>query len=519
MKVFIALVIILSLFYSCSKSSKQIGESKGINQQQVIAGELPDPSIIQVNDTYYAAGSSNDWGPVYPLYKSSNLVDWSFVNFAFREPPAWTMGSYWAPELFYRDGTFYCYYTARRKDGVSCIGVATTKNIEEGFQDKGMILEWGNEAIDAFVFNENDTLYITWKANGLTQGKSIEIMGAALTSDGLTVDGDPFVVLTAEKDTWENGGMEGQCIVKNGDYLYLLYSGNSCCGGSCNYQVGVARSKTMKGPWEKFSSNPLIKGNADWRCPGHGTALKSGNQWYYLYHAYNRSGFPYLGRTVLLSEMFWDDDSGWPRFNTDGRDSSDVLLKNNVIDSFDSTALAAQWRFNIPAYTIRTSVANGKLTMTEVDRKGHVGSAIGISPDDANFTMTTTISQHNNALKGLVLYATSDNALGMGVKGDSLVLWKVLNGKRAVLNSLPIDNKNQLLLKADIEQAHVVTFSYSQDGKNWNAVVDAKAQSKSLSGDNLAWWSWGIRAGLMVSADSHSGDNKAAFDDFALLYH
>ena len=513
MKALIALAISLTLLVSCSKSPKEIG------QQQVIAGELPDPSIIKVNDTYYAAGSSNDWGPVYPVYKSSNLTDWSFVNFVFAEPPSWTMGSYWAPELLYRDGTFYCYYTARRKDGVSCIGVATTKNIEEGFQDKGMILEWGNEAIDAFVYNENDTSYITWKANGLTQGKSIEIMGASLSPDGLAVEGEPFVMLSAEKDTWERGGMEGQCIVKKDGYLYMLYSGNSCCGGSCDYQVGVARSITMKGPWRKFAGNPLMKGNADWKCPGHGTALQSGNEWYYLYHAYNKSGFPYLGRTTLLSEMFWDGDSGWPRFNTDARDSSRAILKNNITDSFDTTAIAPRWRFNIPAYTVETVISNGKLTLSETQRNGQVGSAICISPDDANFEMTTKVIGQNTALKGLVLYATADNAVGVGVKGDTLVLWQVLNSYFVVLNKLRVKSGNEVFLKADVAQAHICNFSYSQDGKNWNPVSNTQSDDKSVIGDNLAWWSWGMKAGLMVRADSLTGDNTGTFDDFTLDYH
>lgn len=512
MKLSFLVLISLALFISCKESPKEI------TQQQVIAGELPDPSIIEVNGTYYATGSSNDWGPVYPIYKSSNLVDWSFVTYVFAEPPKWTMGSYWAPELSYRDGTFYCYYTARRTDGVSCIGVATTKNIEDGFQDKGMLIEWGNEAIDAFVYNENDSLYITWKAYGLTRGKSIQLLGSALTPDGLALSGEPFVILTAESESWEKGGMEGQCIVKRDGYLYMLYSGNACCGGSCDYQVGVARAKTMRGPWEKYSQNPLLKGNSDWKCPGHGTALQSGNSWYYLYHAYNQNGFPYLGRTVLLSEMFWDDASGWPRFKTDSTTSSRALLKSNVKDTFDSTALKPWWRFNIPAYTIQSTVREGKLTIAEGQRKGYAGSTLSINPDDANFTMSTKVSQHNDALKGLVLYATAENALGFGVKGDSLLLWKVLNNRFVVLNKKNISKQGEVFLRAAVEQAHLGTFSYSHDGSNWEVMPDGLSGEKTVKGDNLAWWSWGLKAGLMVRTDSVSGDNEGSFDEFTVTY-
>ena len=91
---------------------------------------------------------------------------------------------------------------------MSCLGVATAKNIEEGFEDHGQLLEWGNEAIDAFVFNENGKLYITWKAYGLTKGKTIQILGAELSPDGLSVKGEAFEMLTAEKGLmgeWRDG--------------------------------------------------------------------------------------------------------------------------------------------------------------------------------------------------------------------------------------------------------------------------------------------------------------------------
>ncbi len=246
-----------------------------IAQEQVIPGELPDPSIIEVDGIYYATGSSNDWGPVYPIYKSTDLKNWTFINYVFTTPPEWTISSYWAPELFYQNGTFYCYYTARRTDGVSCIGVATSQNIGEGFEDQGLLIEWGDEAIDAFVFKDDGKLYITWKAYGLTLDKPIQILGSELTQDGLSLNGEPFDILTSDAGNWEKGGMEGQCIVKNNGYIYMLYSGNACCGEACDYQVGVARTKTMKGPWEKFKGNPLLRSNDSWKCPGHGTAIQT----------------------------------------------------------------------------------------------------------------------------------------------------------------------------------------------------------------------------------------------------
>ena len=100
------------------------------------------------------------------------------------------MGSYWAPELFYYNDTYYVYYTARRSsDRKSFIGVATAHDVRQGFTDHGIIVEWTNEAIDAFVIELDGRLYITWKAYGLDNGKEIEILGSELTDDGLKMKG------------------------------------------------------------------------------------------------------------------------------------------------------------------------------------------------------------------------------------------------------------------------------------------------------------------------------------------
>ena len=469
--VFLSVFIVLSIILSIQSTAQ-------IVQQQVIAGELPDPSVIEVDGIYYACGSSNDWGPVYPIYQSTDLQHWTFVTYVFTTSPAWTISSYWAPELFYHNGTFYCYYTARRTDGVSCIGVATTQDIHDGFEDQGQLLEWGNEAIDAFVYNEDGTLFITWKAYGLTPDKPIQLLGSELSKDGLALQGEAFTILTAEPNSWEAGGMEGQCIVKKNDYLYMLYSGNACCGESCNYQVGVARAKTMKGPWEKFENNPLVKGNDTWKCPGHGTALQTGDQWYYLYHAYPTQGFPYLGRATLLSEMYWDKESGWPYFNVDSGNIDPTMLKENIADDFSTDSLENWWHYDIPSYTFETSIQNSELTLTEEKRAedNNTGTALCVIPEYADFTITTKINERNEALKGLVFYATSANSVGLGMKGDSLLVWKVKDQKFIALNKLAVDQTKDIFLKANVVDAHVIEFQYSYDGDNWNQIPVREAK-------------------------------------------
>ena len=165
----------------------------------VIPGDVADPTIIRAGDVYYAAGTSSEWAPFYPLFQSYDLVNWRQIGHLFEEQPAWTKSSFWAPELFYYRGTYYVYYTARRKsDGVSYIGVATSDIPSGPYTDHGVVVEYGTEAIDAFILEDEGQLYISWKAYGLDD-RPIELLGCKLSADGLRLEGEPFSLLKEGK--------------------------------------------------------------------------------------------------------------------------------------------------------------------------------------------------------------------------------------------------------------------------------------------------------------------------------
>ena len=123
MKSFFYFTFFIVLFTSCTQSTKK--ESEIFYKNPVIAGDIPDPSIIRVENDYYAVGTSCDFAPNYPIYHSTDLVNWTRISSVFSEPPAWTSDDFWAPEMSYRNGTFYVYYTTKRRDNrLPCIGVA-----------------------------------------------------------------------------------------------------------------------------------------------------------------------------------------------------------------------------------------------------------------------------------------------------------------------------------------------------------------------------------------------------------
>ena len=483
----------------------------------VIAGDFADPSVIRVGDTYYAAGTSSEWGPAYPIYTSKNLVDWQYLGPVFNEIPAWTMGSFWAPELFYRNGTYFVYYTARRKsDQHSYIGVATTKDLKKGFTDHGVIIEWTTEAIDAYINEDKGKLYITWKAYGLDKGKTIELLGAELSADGLTVIGEAFTLITANKNDWEGGGTEGQSIFKRGKYWYMLYSGNSCCGSKCNYMVGVARAEKIQGPWTKYSGNPILVSDDVWKCPGHGTVvITPENRYFYLHHAYSATDFTYVGRQGVLTEMVWDETTQWPTFRygkatpeqAESPAGTTVAKYEGFSVDFSKNMPNIRWIHDVrqpkPAYAVQ----NGTLQIENNNQTTEAGNFIGFNIKKGSYAFSADVSPKADVMQSIVIYGDAANAMGYGIRQNTVQFWRIKDGKHEVLKTqqIPPTNK-EITLKLQSYNGRFYEFSWGikgekPDGTNKLAEVDTLW---------IPRWDRAPRVGLNVSGKAgDKGEVKA----------
>jgi len=473
----------------------------------VIAGDFADPSVIRVGQIYYAAGTSSEWGPAYPLYQSADLVNWEAIGPAFRNLPSWTMGSYWAPELFHRNGTFYLYYTARRKaDQHSYIGVASTQDLSKGFTDHGLLIEWTSEAIDPFVLEDGGKLFITWKAYGLDKGKDIELLGAELSADGLKVTGKAFPLIKAERGNWEAGGAEGQAIFKRGRYFYMTYSGNACCGEGCNYQVGLARAEKLQGPWEKFGGNPVLVSDDHWKCPGHGTVVTTpDNRYFYLHHAYNGADFTFTGRQGLLSELVWDEQTGWPlfRYGTTPPAQAESPLgavqkkEQHVTVNFSNPEPEAPWVWDVSQPKPNFTVKDGLLQV--VNTSAHpTGSFLGLVLKKGAYTFSADLKPQPHALQSICLYGDASNALGVGVRVGSLELWQIKDGKRMVLKTQPIPDA-MTLVHLQLRSLSGPSYEFSWSGEEGQP---QRITETLLDGRFLPRWDRAPRVGISVSGDS-----------------
>jgi len=474
------------------------------NDGAVISGDFADPSIIQVGSKYYAVGTSSEWAPHFPIYQSTDLKNWRHTGYVFNKTPQWTSGSFWAPEYYKIKDTYYIYYTARRKaDNMSYIGVATSKYPDKDFTDHGVIIAFGKEAIDAFVFKDHGQLYITFKAYGL-DNRPIEILSSKLSADGLKLEGETFSLLKDEPRI----GMEGQSILKRNRYYYLFYSAGNCCGAQCGYNVRVARSTKFEGPYEVYEANPILSENYKWKCMGHGTFVKSPNGAdLYLHHAYNRESNTLTGRQGLISELKWPANNGWPVFKVQKLIGPPV---SDINDSFNSNQIAQYWQWDFRNVTPNIKQQNGALYLSGTAKQSNqVGIVLTTRPVSGNFVMTTTVINHNNALKGLSFYGDANMAAGIGTKNGKVVVWQVKDNKFAVLSEAPVNGSLPVHVQLKLSPDRTCEFLYRTGTTSWKKLKINEVFNASF----LTQWDRSPRAGLHFKGNENE---HALFADFSI---
>ncbi|ATP57648.1 beta-xylosidase [Pedobacter ginsengisoli] len=476
----------------------------------VVPGDFADPSIIRKGNEYYSVGTSSEWAPHFPIFKSTNLKTWKQTGYVFKQAPEWANASFWAPEYYYHNKTYFIYYTARRKkDGVSCIGVATSKYPDKDFKDHGIIIEHGKEAIDAFVFNDKGQLYITWKAYGL-DGRPIEILGSKLSNNGLSLIGDSFTMMKDDKGI----GLEGQSILKKDDYYYMFYSVGNCCGSKCDYNVRVARAKTFQGPYENHTKNPLLFENEWWKCSGHGTFVNSPDgKPYYIYHAYNKASNVFSGRQGMLAELIWTKKNEWPEFK-ELSPAPNQPSANNFKANFTPKTPAVDWQWDFRNSTPKVIQKTGFLHLSgTIKKENNAGIALTLRPKFLNYEMLTTVVNNNNALKGLVLYGDANAATGIGVKANQVHFWTIKDNKLTILNTATINNSySPLQLKMIVKSDLTCHVYWRQKSTAWK---ELSAGDNAYSIDFLPQWDRSPRGGLNFKGNS---TEEAQFSSFELNY-
>lgn len=475
-KIFASICIYLSLIFLALNSPAQTYTNP------VIAGDFPDPSVIRVGEDYYATATTGGWAPFFPILHSKDLVNWKTVGAVFPTKPAWTKGDFWAPEIAADKGKFYVFYTARRDDGKGkkgtlCVGVAVSDKPDGNYVDKGALVCQEMGSLDGFfIRDETCKPFLVWKEDGNDRRQPTWLYAQQLDESLTKLVGKPKKLFRNEGSGWENHVIEGADIVRKDGWFYLFYSGNACCGRSCNYALGVARSKTLLGEWEKNPANPILAANDVWQCPGHGTIVKTPDgAEFLLYHAYRKRGDAFnIGREALLDKVEWTRD-GWATING-GRGASNTANlpftqakqeKNlDFIDEFDDSILGPDYQLPLsPSENI--DLKAGTLAFGASDTSEAVVATRTVSGD---YTATTSVKSADMAtdeIVGLAGYSWRGNAVGIGFGAGKVSVYRRENGKQEIAASASVAQTANIYLRMTAKGGDFYQFAYSFDGNAW----------------------------------------------------
>jgi arabinan endo-1,5-alpha-L-arabinosidase len=292
----------------------------------VIEPVAADPSLLRHDDgDWYLFATQDRWDDgvehYLPIFRSADLVTWSFVGDVFAFPPRWkAQGFLWAPDVHRFDGRTWLYYAySTWGDPNPCIGLATADHPAGPWEDLGRPVFCSSDvgvrnSIDPFVWVDGDRRTLIW-------GSFHGIYAVGLSADGASHVGEP-VRLADER-------FEAPYVIERDGFYYLFLSSGSCCEGAAStYITWVGRSKDLLGPYVDDRGRDLRYGgggvvlfrNDDWVGPGHNAIARddAGVDWI-VYHAIDPSR-PHLRsgatrRPVLIDPITWT--GGWPVVHDD----------------------------------------------------------------------------------------------------------------------------------------------------------------------------------------------------------
>jgi arabinan endo-1,5-alpha-L-arabinosidase len=276
-----------------------------------------DPSVVKAADgTYFLFSTGNG----IEIRTSTDRTAFRRAGSAFPNGASWahpfTGGSdnLWAPDISFRNGRYYLYYSASTFGSRnSAIFLATSTTAQPGsWTNQGIVVQTSNSsdhnAIDPnLVVDQSGAWWLTY-GSFWTGIKMIRINA----STGKPADSTRYSL--AQRPSSAGGAVEAPYIVYRSGYYYLFMSFDYCCRGtSSTYRVVVGRSTSITGPYTDRNGVRLTSGGGTEVLATHGNIYGPGHQtlwtdvdgWVMAYHYYTSSG-----SRLGINLVGWS--GGWP---------------------------------------------------------------------------------------------------------------------------------------------------------------------------------------------------------------
>jgi beta-xylosidase/acetyl esterase/lipase len=460
----------------------------GTYRNPVIHADYSDPDAVRVGDDYYMISSSFNHSPGIPILHSKDLVNWNIIGHVL---PQLTPKDYfktvrhgdgvWAPSIRFHSNQFYVYYPEPE------LGIFVTRSASiQGPWTEPELVEGGKGLIDPCpLWDDDGKVYLVHAFAGSRAGIKSLLVIKEMNKEGTRT-------VTKGRVVYDGHGIdptvEGPKLHKNKGYYYIF----APAGGVATGWQLVLRSKHIYGPYER--KVVMDQGNTSINGPHQGAWVddKTGGHWFL--HFQDKGAY---GRVVHLQPMVWID--GWPVIGADpdkdGKGEPVMSYRkpvqtNQIItpaesDEFLGSVLGLQWQWQTNTAAQWAFPYEGSLRLYAqplAEQSGnyydHAGLLTQKFPAE-QFVVTTKLSllsQKEGEKAGLMVFGLNYAYLAIEktASGHQLVYGVAMDADKKKAEQIKeiatVDHV--LFLRVKVEQGAKCSFSYSQDGTNYQMISE-----------------------------------------------
>lgn len=445
----------------------------------IIYADVPDISILRVGGSYYMSSTTMHLSPGVPIMKSSDLVNWKLVGYAYdtlanvdalnlnNGKSDYGRGS-WASSLRFHNGIYYVTTFAQTTRKTY---IFSTKNIEKG---PWKAVSFKPAFHDHSLFFDDDG-----KVYMIAGSSRLSLIELKSDVSGIKPGGiNQVIIEDASTPSGSNGGLgaEGSQLFKvNGKYY--LFNITWPRGGMRT--VVIHRADRITGPWEGKV------GLQDMGVAQGGLIDKPDGTWY----AYLFRDFGAVGRVPYMVPVKWENE--WPVIGVNGKvpETLDLPESTGLIDNIVASdeftrkrgdpllPLVWQWNHNpdnsLWSVTARAGylrLLTGRLDTSFLTARNSLTQRT-FGPVCSGSVSLDVSNMKDGDFAGLGLLQKDYGLLAVKVVGGNktIVMVNASSGKAIEAETVPLSQKN-VYFKAACNfdnKKDVANFFYSLDGKTW----------------------------------------------------
>jgi xylan 1,4-beta-xylosidase len=507
----------------------------------ILSGCYPDPSICRVNEDYFLITSTFEYFPGLPIYHSRDLVHWNQIGHVLDRPSQLDLdevrpsGGLYAPTIRHSNGTFYVINTL--VDGKTRSGnFIVTATQPQGPWSEPYWLEDADGFDPSLFFDDDGRAWFTanrLNETGFYTGHTEVYLRELDITNMRLIGGETLLWDGAVKGAvWA----EAAHIYKvNGCYYLLIAEG----GTAHHHAVSVARSKTIKGPYEPNRGNPILTHRhlgLDYPIVGTGHAdlveTQNGEWWMVLLAMRPYGGYYYnLGRETFLAPVRWEDGfpivspgTGRVEFTYPAPNLPECLWQFRPRrEDFNETTLSYYWNFlrtprdDFYSLTEHPGFLRLQLRPQQLSEQSNP-SFVGRRQQNIHFEVQTEFefTPHTvNEYAGLALIQNKDFHFLFVITNDGENIIRLIqrsHGHVETLATQPVLPGHYTLKVEAHEQNYSFYFSANDQWHSLADNMDGRILSTPVAGGFV-----GAFIGMYASSNGQSSVNHADFDWFEYI--